>query len=271
MPSYDKIQPMHDGWAGNFSFAYFQKLLTTAKAHFDLHFLSEIPSLVKRELKRPTLVLRHDVDVSPKRALIMAELERKMAVAATYMVMVNSPLYSLKDKAVRSWLKKILALNHQIGVHFNISESERNGQLNLQKIEKRIIRVCEQVEDIIRHPVLTVSFHRPIKSLIGGPLRVGGRINAYAKELMEWYISDGRGYWREGEPLPKLLKPEKTFLQLLIHPIWWGEKHQPPADRLQKFFEEETKGKKTREADRFSTALAKTIIMVKRKGLIASK
>lgn len=262
---------MGDGWAQDFSFAYFQKLLITAKTNFDLHFLSEAPNFFKKRWKKPILIFRHDVDVSLKRALIMAEIEHQMGIGATYMIMVNSPLYSLKNKTTHNFLKKLVEMNHEIGIHFNINDDERNGHLNLKKIEKRIIRACKQVEDIIRRPVLTVSFHRPIKSMIGGPLLIGGKVNAYAKELMKWYLSDGRGYWREGEPLPKLLKPEKTFLQLLIHPIWWGEKHQVASDRLQEFFEAETKGKKPKEAVRFSTALAKTIVMVQRKGLIVSK
>ncbi len=259
---------MRDGWAGNFSYSYFQKILETAKNSFELHLLSQIPNFLKKEpLGKSKLVFRHDIDVSLKKALIMAEIEHKMGIRATYMVMVNSPLYSLKDKTTHRYLQKLLDMNHEIGTHFDINENERNGHLDFKKIEKRIISACKQVEDIIRHPVLTVSFHRPIKSLIGGSLLVGGRVNAYAKELMEWYLSDGRGYWREGEPLPKLLVPKKAFLQLLIHPIWWGKKHQAPPDRLQEFFEEETRGKKPPERARFSSDLAKTIIMVQRKGL----
>lgn len=262
---------MGDRWAQDFSYNYFRKILEAAKNSFELHLLSETADFLKKELKKPILVFRHDVDVSPKKSLVMAEIEHQMGIRATYMVMVNSPLYSLKNKTTYKMLKKFLDMNHEIGIHFDITDDERSGYLNLTKIEKRIISACKQVEDLIKRPVLAVSFHRPIKSFIGGPLLVGGRINAYAKELMEWYLSDGRGYWREGEPLPKLVKPKKALLQLLVHPIWWGEKHMSAPDRLQEFFEEETKGKKSKEADRFSTALAKTIVMVQRKGLTGSK
>lgn len=265
---YGKIYSMRGGWAKDFSYVYFQKLLKTAKANFDLHSFSEIPIFLKKGLKKPRLVLRHDIDVSLKRALIVAEIEKNMGIRATYMVLLNSPLYSLKNKTTHRMLKKLLKMNHEVGIHFNINDSERNGRLDFKKIEKRIVNACKRLENIIEGPVLTVSFHRPIQSLIGGSLLIGGKVNAYAKELMGWYLSDAKGYWREGEPLPKLLAPKKAFLQLLIHPIWWGKKHMSAQDRLQEFFEEETKGEKTREVVRFSAALAKTIVMVQRKGLI---
>lgn len=259
---------MRNGWARDFSYSYFQKILQASKNNFELQLLSQAANFPKEEpLKKAKLILRHDVDVSLKRALAMAEIEHKMGIRATYMVMINSPLYSLKNKANRNLLKKILGMNHEIGLHFNINDIERNGQLDFKKIEKRIINACKLIENIIGRRILTVSFHRPVKSLIGGPFLIGGKINAYARELMSWYLSDGRGYWREGEPLSKLLAPKKTNLYLLIHPIWWGQKHMLAQDRLQEFFEEETRGKKPAEAVRLSRALAKTIIMVQRKGL----
>lgn len=262
---------MGDGWAQDFSYNYFRKILEAAKNSFELHLLSETADFLKKGLKKPILIFRHDVDVSPKKALIIAEIEHQMGIRATYMVMVNSPLYSLKDKTNQRILKKLVRMGHEIGIHLNVSSSERNGQIDFKKIEKRIVNACKKMENIIGRPVLTISFHRPVKSMIGGPLLIGGKVNAYARKLIRWYLSDGRGYWREGEPLPKLLVPEKTVLQLLVHPIWWGERYQSAPDRLQEFFEEETKGKKSKEKDRFSAALAKTIVMVQRKGLTGSK
>ena len=82
------------------------------------------------------------------------------------------------------------------------------------------------------------------------------RVNAYSRELMAWYLSDSKGNWREGEPLPKLLKPDKYLLQLLIHPIWWGDEHILPEDRLQAYFEVTTKGYSLERIKAFDVALA---------------
>ena len=60
-----------------------------------------------------------------------------------------------------------------------------------------------------------------------------GKVNAYSRELMSWYLSDSAGNWREGEPLPLLSNPDRPLLQLLIHPFWWGEEHMSAGDRLQ--------------------------------------
>lgn len=260
---------MHNEWAEDFSYSYFRKILETARNNFDFYLLSKIPSFLKKGgLGKPKLVLRHDIDVSLEKALRMAKIEEDMGISATYMIMMNSPLYSLKNKATYSLLKKLLGMNHEIGIHFNINDIERNRQFDLKKIEKRIVNTCKRAENIIRRPILTVSFHRPIKNLIGGSLLVGCKVNAYAKELMGWYLSDARGYWREGEPLPKLLAPKKTFLQLLIHPIWWGERHKAPEDRLEEFFEEKTKGRPLRYRNDFSKNLSRTLPAVKRRKLL---
>jgi len=95
---------------------------------------------------------------------------------------------------------------------------------------------------------------------------IDGRVNAYAKELMIWYLSDSKGYWREGEPLPKLFRPSKPLLQLLIHPIWWGDEHMLPEDRLQEFFDAETQGQSYQYIKALDTALADTIPAVRRRG-----
>src|SRR5205823_1486511 len=107
--------------------------------------------------------------------------------------------------------------------------------------------------------VKSLSFHRPIPWLLRGPLLIGSRVNAYAAELMEWYLSDSKGCWREGEPLPKLRQPQGSKLQLLTHPIWWGDTHLTPAERLDEFAKEKTWRLSHSKAAEFDLALASTL------------
>ena len=61
------------GWDSDFSYSYFKKMLRVAKDRFELHTLSEAPKIIGKNGK-PKLILRHDVDVSLKRALEMAKI-----------------------------------------------------------------------------------------------------------------------------------------------------------------------------------------------------
>jgi hypothetical protein len=93
-------------------------------------------------------------------------------------------------------------------------------------------------------------------------------VNAYARELMGWYLSDSGGRWREGEPLPLLARPRGPVLQLLTHPIWWDATHQAPADRLEAFVAAATAGQTTAERAAFSATLAERIA-VRPRGMAA--
>jgi hypothetical protein len=115
-----------------------------------------------------------------------------------------------------------------------------------------------------------VSFHRPHPHFVRGPLYIAGLVNAYAAELMEWYLSDSRARWRDGDPLPRLLNPDRSLLQLLIHPIWWGDEHREGADRLEDFYQSATHHLSSEQKQTFSNALAGHLT-IQRSGLTKSK
>jgi len=251
------------GWSSDFSYGYFKRILQAIKSNFELHLISEAPQILNK-IGQPKLILRHDVDVSLKRALRMAEIENEFGICTTYMVMINSPLYCVEDTTSRGILLQLIGLGHEVGLHFRIDNDEHNINCDISLLEAKIHSTCKRLENITGLPVLSISFHRPKPQFLRGPLMVSGRINAYSKELMGWYLSDSKGCWREGEPLPKLLNPDRPLLQLLIHPIWWGDAHMLPEDRLQEFFDTETREQLSKCIRAFDVALA-TITGVQRR------
>jgi len=251
------------GWSSDFSYGYFKRILRAIKSNFESHLIFEAPRILNK-IGQPKLILRHDVDVSLRRALRMAEIEKEFGICATYMVMINSPLYHVEDVNSRDILLQLIQMRHEIGLHFCTDNGEHNSNCEMNSLEAKIHSACKRLEKLTDLPVLSISFHRPKLQFLRGPLRVSGRINAYSRELMEWYLSDSKGCWREGEPLPKLLKPNRPLLQLLIHPIWWGNEHMLPEDRLQEFFDTETQGQQPQDIKAFDVALA-TITGVQRR------
>ncbi len=199
--------PIEPGaWDADFSYAYLARLYAALRTDF-----------------APTLPL--------------ARKEAEWGVPSTYHVMIDSPFYDLGSPASKAAVAELAALGHEVGLHYDLA-ARGMKDTDAEAREADIERACGELEAALGAPVRSLSFHRPVQELVNGPLRVARRVSGYGKELFGWYISDSRARWREGEPLESLTKPRASSLQILIHPIWWGEAHAHPGDRLREFLVE---------------------------------
>jgi hypothetical protein len=207
---------------------------------------------------RPALFMRHDVDVSLKRAVRLAEIEARLGVRATYMVIPNSPLYRITDDPGRSALGRLCDLGHEVALHFDIPEQDRSKDVGIDDIADQINLAGDAIEQITGVPVRSVSFHRPPPDFLRGPETICHKVNAYSEALMANYVSDSKGRWSSGWP-ERLNQSAGAINQVLIHPIWWGDVHVPPEQRLQQFFEDETSGAAAQTTEAFAANLASTL------------
>lgn len=213
-------------WDSDFSYAYLKRLYGVLRRDF-------VPTVVGdagEPCQARRAFLRHDLDVSLERALPIARLEREAGIASTYHVMIDSPFYDLRAARSRDALAELRGLGHEVGLHYDVA---RRGTKDAPAStrEHDIANACEELESVLETAVRSLSFHLPVEELINGPLRVAGRVSGYARELFQWYLSDSRARWREGEPLASLGRPRGPNLQILIHPMWWGEAHVHPSIR----------------------------------------
>lgn len=255
-------------WAEDFSYAYYRRLLGVAQDKFKCFLVGDASSALEYS-DGPRLIMRHDIDVSLQRALDLAKIEKEMGVRATYMVIPNCLLYSIEDSESHRILQQLLELGHEIGLHFDLPEAFRQMPPALDTLLTMIENDCTRLEAALGGVQLrSVSFHRPIQALLRGPFRLNSRINAYAAELFgAMYLSDSKGVWSCGEPIPLLRGTDSTLIQLLTHPIWWREAHMPAADRLEQFFQINSTGKPDSEVNGFDRSLAATVPGVRRSGL----
>lgn len=165
------------------------------------------------------LVLRHDIDQSIQLARRMAEAEAEQGWRSTYFVLMRTEMYNPWSRAASEDLRTLRDLGHDIGLHLDASL-----YADEQELEVGAESECAALETIIAGPVTTLSFHRPKAELIGGPLRMAGRLNAYAARFVRdmGYCSDSRGEWRFGHPWDLAAVCEGLALQLLTHPVWWA-------------------------------------------------
>lgn len=221
-------------WAADWSYGYLRALMAKVASRHRFALLAEAPEALAST--EPVAFLRHDVDVSLDRARVLAEREAEWGVKATFHVMLSCPFYDVSAPASRSTLAAIEALGHEVGLHFH---PPVDGEMvEPHAAHEALARACDRFATLSGITPRSVSFHLPAQTMIGGPLVVGGRVNAYAKPLLEWYLSDSRARWREGEPLLSLDAPRSRHLQMLVHPLWWGEHNHVPAMRLHELVEE---------------------------------
>lgn len=73
----------------------------------------------------PFVLLRHDVDLDLEAALAMAHIEAEMGIASTYFVMVRTQFYNVFSQAGSHYVRTILDLGHDIGLHFDCAAYPR--------------------------------------------------------------------------------------------------------------------------------------------------
>ena len=80
------------------------------------------------------------------------------------------------------------------------------------------------LEQIIEHPVTSVSMHRPSQNTLDANINIPNVINSYSHIFFKdfKYISDSRHNWRENaEEVVSSKQYQK--LHILTHPFWYSE------------------------------------------------
>lgn len=190
----------------------------------------------KIELPEPKLqiLLRHDVDFDVFKALQMAEAEKEIGIQSSFYFLIRSHSYNFLSPIVQEIVKKIKALNHDIGLHFDASiyKNVKTGLLN----------EIEIFENITKTKVSFITIHRPSKIFTKDNKPIGNIRHSYEKKFFQeiGYYSDSGGSFKYGLPQDDPKYKEGNSFQLLTHPIWWTTAGSNEIEKLQ-FFQKERK------------------------------
>lgn len=164
------------------------------------------------------MALRHDIDLSPRKALAMGRIEADLGLSATYFFLVTSPLYNVLDGPNRQIIERLTSLGHRIGLHFNTHQywrsEPRTGSIR-QCIEENQAVLNIAAPEITR----TVSFHCPPEWVLDRTIPGVDHTYEPARFSQIAYSADSGQRWREQRVLDEPL-PDR--LQLLTHPGLWG-------------------------------------------------
>ena len=213
-------QPYED-----FTEAEYGRLLRLAKAGYRFIAFPEY-----RTASPPCVLWRHDLDFSVHRGLALARIEAEAGVRSTFFLNLHSRFYNALEPEVAERVREIVALGHDLGVHFDPSfYGARETSL-----EDALRREQELLEDTFECSVGSFSLHNPGPSPWSDDDELAGLVNAYGAYLRDHfgYCSDSHGYWRF-QPLSQVLAArEHERLQVLTHPEWWVPEPMSPRERV---------------------------------------
>jgi hypothetical protein len=206
----------------------YRELVQLAKAHYSFARFGDVAG------ERPIVWWRHDVDFSVHAALRLAEIEAAESCRATYFFCLRSPFYNLLEPAVADRVKAIIALGHDVGVHFDAQAygvSNEGGLDAPLTFERSVLSTAFDIE------ARSFSFHNP-NTLTESwrDARYAGMVNCYSEYFRTavGYVSDSNGLWRY-RPLPDVLANHADRrLQVLTHPAWWQDRAMPPRARIER-------------------------------------
>lgn len=188
-------------------------------------------------------ILRHDVDLSLKKAQEFAKFEKKLGVSSTYYVLLTSNFYNVFDKNSRKAINTIIESGHDLGLHFDETQYKLDTEINRDKqLERLILKEAELLERITDYKIRTVSMHMPSRTTLESNLKIDGLINSYSKEFFSiWkYVSDSEMRWRE-DVFSIIKRKKHDKLHILTHPFWYAEEKEEKLEKVAKFLTEKNK------------------------------
>ena len=215
----------------DFTTAHYRDLLRLAQQSYEFRTYSDF------EIGAPHVLWRHDVDISPQRAVRLAEIEAEEGVVATYFIRLHSEFYNFWDARIVSAFKRVAFLGHELGLHFEVG-FDRDHQTD--RFEERLLSEANLVEEVFGRPVKAFSMHDPTdEDLSRDEDLYAGLVNTYARRF--WrdarYCSDSNGYWRFERLADVLAEEPSRALQVLTHPVWWQESAMSPRERVRRSIE----------------------------------
>jgi hypothetical protein len=228
----------------DFTEAEYDRLVRLALQHY--RFASFVDW---RDAPPGTALWRHDLDFSVHRALALARIEAEAGARATYFLNLHSAYYNALEGEVASRVREILALGHELGLHFDPEFETSRSPLDGLTAERSVL------EDVFGVPVRTFSLHNPVVAgWSAGDDEVAGMVNAYGAGLRERfaYCSDSHGVWRHRRLRDVLEEAADERLHVLTHPEWWVPEPLPPRERVTRAIE----GRAVRTQERYDRVSA---------------
>ena len=177
----------------------------------------------------PFVILRHDVDYCPRSALRLATLEAEAGWRATYFLLPNGPYYNLLDPAHAGFARRLVALGHEVGLHYDVRFLDGFPRSEWDELLDAQARLLATLSG---QPVASIAMHQPALNAHDPFAPRMDRLNAYHPRFVRetTYVSDSCRAWRDAAWRILFEGPVPVRLQLNLHPVNWAETDRGRAE-----------------------------------------
>ena len=177
--------------------------------------------LIKEGLEKDVgFFFRHDVDISLKKAVEMAEFENKNGITSTYYILLSSPYYNALEAENLQRIRTLRELGMGIGLHYDNSIKLQDANQCCSEI---IIQLGMLQHHIGELEEKSVTFHKPLRGvdINAETVNLLNLSNIYSPNFDQRfkYISDSGHNWREN---PYDIIDTNDMVHINTHPEWYN-------------------------------------------------
>lgn len=165
------------------------------------------------DLSQPSIFLRHDIDLSPVAAYKFAEIENARGHVGNFFFHINAETYQCLSTEVLDQIKEISSMGHLIGLHLD--------QTIMNLDDHAVRKTIDWFSEVFIPVSDAVSFHRPIKALLGKEFKAFQSVYSPKYFDLDFYCSDASRNFEFFSKLENLIKNKQGPIQWLTHPGWW--------------------------------------------------
>tara|TARA_R110000737_G_scaffold341001_1_gene364376 strand:- start:9 stop:683 length:675 start_codon:yes stop_codon:yes gene_type:complete len=185
--------------------------------------------LIKEGLEKDVgFFFRHDVDISLKKAVEMAEFENKNNIKSTYYILLSSPYYNALEAENLQRIRTLRELGMGIGLHYDNSIKLQDANQCCSEI---IIQLGMLQHHIGELEEKSVTFHKPLRGvdINGETVNLLNLSNIYSPNFDRRfkYISDSGHNWREN---PYDIINTNDMVHINTHPEWYNNEEMDMED-----------------------------------------
>jgi hypothetical protein len=185
--------------------------------------------LIKEGLEKDVgFFFRHDVDISLKKAVEMAEFESKNGIKSTYYILLSSPYYNALEAENLQRIRTLRELGMGIGLHYDNSIKLQDANQCCSEI---IIQLGMLQHHIGELEEKSVTFHKPLRGvdINGETVNLLNLSNIYSPNFDQRfkYISDSGHNWREN---PYDIIDTNDMVHINTHPEWYNNEEMDMED-----------------------------------------
>ena len=185
--------------------------------------------LIKEGLEKDVgFFFRHDVDISLKKAVEMAEFESKNGIKSTYYILLSSPYYNALEAENLQRIRTLRELGMGIGLHYDNSIKLQDANQCCSEI---IIQLGMLQHHIGELEEKSVTFHKPLRGvdINAETVNLLNLSNIYSPNFDQRfkYISDSGHNWREN---PYDIINTNDMVHINTHPEWYNNEEMDMED-----------------------------------------